>query len=48
MLLQRERDFYAVSRFHDVDAASRDPKTFVSAHGTVLEMMTPNPTTRRS
>ena len=39
-----ERDFYALSRFHDVDAASRDPKTFSSAHGTVLEIMTPNPT----
>jgi cytochrome P450 len=34
-------DFYALSRFADVDAAHRDPKTFSSAHGTVLEMMTP-------
>jgi cytochrome P450 len=34
-------DFYALSRFADVDAASRDPKTFSSAHGTVFEMMTP-------
>ncbi len=39
-----ERDFYALSRFADVDAASRDPKTFSSAHGTVLEIMTPDPT----
>ena len=28
-------DFYAVSRFADVDAFSRDPKTFLSSHGTV-------------
>ena len=34
-------DFYALSRFADVDAAHRDPLTFSSAHGTVLEMMTP-------
>jgi cytochrome P450 len=34
-------DFYALSRFADVDAAHRDPKTFSSAHSTVLEMMTP-------
>jgi cytochrome P450 len=32
-------DFYALSRFADVDAAHRDPKTFSSAHGTVLEFM---------
>lgn len=35
-------DFYALSRFVDVDAASRDSATFSSAHGTVLEMMTPD------
>ena len=35
-----ELDFYAVSRFADVDAFSRDPKTFRSSHGTVLEMIT--------
>jgi cytochrome P450 len=34
-------DFYALSRFADIDAAHRDAKTFSSAHGTVLEMMTP-------
>jgi cytochrome P450 len=33
-------DFYAVSRFADVDAFSRDPKTFLSSHGTVLEIIT--------
>lgn len=31
--------FYALSRFADVEAASRDPLTFSSAHGTVLEFM---------
>jgi cytochrome P450 len=36
-----ELDFYALSRFADTDAAHRDAKTFSSAHGTVLEMMTP-------
>jgi len=38
-----ELDFYAVSRFADVDAFSRDPKTFCSSHGTVLEMLSPDP-----
>ncbi len=37
-------DFYAVSRFADVDAFSRDPQTFCSSHGTVMEMITANPT----
>ena len=32
-------DFWALSRFSDVMAASMDPHTFSSAHGTVLEMM---------
>jgi cytochrome P450 len=32
-------DFWALSRFADVEAAHRDPATFSSAHGTVLEMM---------
>jgi len=35
-------DFWALSRFEDVEAASLDPKTFSSAHGTVLEMMSAN------
>jgi cytochrome P450 len=30
-------DFWALSRFTDVDAASWDTTTFSSAHGTVLE-----------
>src|SRR5690606_12968584 len=29
----------AYSRFADVEAAHRDPSTYSSAHGTVLEMM---------
>jgi cytochrome P450 len=33
-------DFWALSRFADVDAAHRDAQTFSSAHGTVLELMT--------
>ncbi len=39
-----EHDFYAVSRFADVVAFSRDPKTFCSSHGTVMEMIGPEPT----
>ncbi len=35
--------FFALSRFADVDVASRDPATFSSAHGTVLELMTADP-----
>ncbi len=36
-------DFYALSRFHDIEAASRDPETFSSNHGTTLETMSPEP-----
>jgi cytochrome P450 len=36
-------DFVALSRFADVEAAHRDPGTYSSAHGTVLEMMSPQP-----
>jgi cytochrome P450 len=32
-------DFWALSRFADVEGASRNPKVFSSAHGTVLELM---------
>src|SRR3954452_5249939 len=32
-------DFYALSRFADVEAAHRDPQTFSSGRGTVLEIM---------
>ena len=38
-----QHDFYAVSRFAEVDAFSRDPKTFCSSHGTVMEMITAEP-----
>ncbi|HWD53314.1 MAG TPA: cytochrome P450 [Acidimicrobiales bacterium] len=33
-------DFWALSRFEDVERAHRDPKVYSSAHGTVLEIMT--------
>ena len=36
-------DFWALSRFADVMTASMDPRTFSSAHGTVLEMMSERP-----
>ena len=36
-------DFWALSRFADVERAHRDPKVFSSAHGTVLEIMQPQP-----
>ena len=32
-------DFWAFSRFADVEAGHKDPATFSSAHGTVLEVM---------
>jgi cytochrome P450 len=35
--------FWALSRFADVEAAHRDPATFSSAHGTVLELMGDRP-----
>jgi cytochrome P450 len=36
-------DFWALSRFADVESASTSPKVFSSAHGTVLEIMTHQP-----
>ena len=36
-------DFWALSRYADVMAAHLDPRTFSSAHGTVLELMGENP-----
>jgi cytochrome P450 len=36
-------DFWALSRFDDVEPAHRDTKTFISNHGTVLEIMQPEP-----
>lgn len=40
-------DFYALSRHADVEAAHRDPRTFSSAHSTVLEHMGPEPSPTR-
>ena len=34
-------DFWALSRFEDIEKASKDTATFSSTHGTVLEMMGP-------
>jgi cytochrome P450 len=36
-------DFWALSRYDDVESAHRDAATFMSSHGTVLEMMSPEP-----
>lgn len=36
-------DFWALSRFADVESASTSPKVFSSAHGTVLEIMSDRP-----
>ncbi len=36
-------DFWALSRFEDIEAAHRDPATFSSNHGTTLETMSPAP-----
>ncbi|CUU57494.1 Cytochrome P450 [Parafrankia irregularis] len=36
-------DFYALSRFADIEAAHRDAETFSSNHGTTLETMSPEP-----
>jgi cytochrome P450 len=38
-----EYGFWALSRYADVSAAHRDPLVFSSAHGTVLEIMGPEP-----
>ena len=43
-LYKNERyGFWALSRYADVEAAHRDPATFTSSHGTVLEMMSEQP-----
>src|SRR5262245_15538492 len=36
-------DFFALSRFDDVEAANRDADTYSSNHGTTLETMSPEP-----
>lgn len=38
-----QRNFYALSRYEDVAAALKDTATFSSAHGNVLELMSPEP-----
>jgi cytochrome P450 len=40
-------DFWALSRFADVEAAHKDPATYSSAHSTVLEFMAPEPVINR-
>jgi hypothetical protein len=37
LYLNERFDFFAVSRFADVEACSRDWRTFISGKGTVLE-----------
>lgn len=39
MYRNEKHDFWALSRFADVEAAHKDPSTYSSAHGTVLERM---------
>jgi cytochrome P450 len=39
-------DFWALSRFEDVELAHREPRLYSSAHNTVLEMMTEEAQTR--
>jgi cytochrome P450 len=36
-----EFDFYALSRFEDVERGHREPARYSSAHGTILELMQP-------
>jgi cytochrome P450 len=36
-------DFWALSRFHDIEAANKDHETFVSSHGTTVETMSDEP-----
>ncbi len=38
-----EHDFWAISRFEDIKQASKNWQAFSSAHGTTLEVMTPEP-----
>jgi cytochrome P450 len=39
-------DFWALTRFHDIEQAHKDVLTFSSAHGTTIEKMTPKPQNR--
>lgn len=38
-------DFWALSRFEDIEAVHRDPIRYSSSHGTTLEIMRPEPQT---
>jgi cytochrome P450 len=38
-----QHDFWALSRYHDVEWAHRQPHVFSSNHGTLLELMSPTP-----
>jgi cytochrome P450 len=35
-------DFYVLSRFHDIEAAHRDPLGYSSAHGTTIDVLGPD------
>jgi cytochrome P450 len=39
-------DFWALTRFHDIEPAHKDVATFSSAHGTTIENMKPDPQDR--
>jgi cytochrome P450 len=36
-------DFWALTRYHDIEHAHKDYETFVSSHGTTVETMSPDP-----
>jgi len=36
-------DFWVLTRYHDIEAAHRDPVTYSSSHGTTIEMMGDEP-----
>ena len=36
-------DFWALTRFHDIEAANKDHETYVSSHGTTVETMADEP-----
>ena len=38
-----KHDFWVLTRFRDIEAAHRDPRTYSSSHTTTVEMMTDEP-----
>src|SRR3974390_2197557 len=36
-------DFWVLSRYHDIEVAQKNTRTFSSAHGTTIELMTDEP-----